>query len=106
MAYKLYIEQIMTDWYGEQGFGKWTATVSDEGFEEIKKDPRQDFIDFGVASVDYTRIEAYKIEEIEHEDYTETREYQEPIIIEDGKADLNAREAKQFRDMLFEQIHI
>ena len=106
MAYKLYIEQIVTDWYFERGFGKWIAIVSDEDFEEIKKNPMQDYVRFGVQSIDYTRIEAYKIEEIEHEDYTEVREYKEPIVIEEGSVKMSDEAWERFLMLDFEKITI
>lgn len=105
MPYKLFIEQVMTDLYGLTRFGKWVAEVSDEEFEEIKKDPRQDYTNFGGLSIDYTRIEAYRKEMFDHKDYIEIREYKEPIIIEEGEADLDAEEEEWFTEIPFEPIH-
>ena len=105
MPYILYIEQVVTGWLGDTGFGKWIKEVSDEEFEEIKKNPMQDYINFGVASIEYTRIEAFKKEYIDHKDYSEVRTYKEPIIIEEGELKLDDEELKHFTEMNYEPIH-
>ena len=106
MSYKLYIEQVVTGWYGQTLFGKWITEVSDEKFEEIKKDPKQDYVSFGVQSIDYTRIEAYRKEIIDHKDYTEIREYKEPIVIEEGNPGLDSEEWESFLEIDVEPISI
>lgn len=79
--------------------------VSEEKFEEIKKKPMQDYIRFGVQSIDWTHIEAYKIEIIEHEDYMEERRYNEPIVVEQGKPpEMDDDNWIRFTEMPYEAI--
>ena len=51
---------VVTHWYGNKGFNKFIILTNKEGYEEIKKDPLQDFISFGVASVDYAEFDVQK----------------------------------------------
>lgn len=85
-TYELYGYIEATTYYGGRGY-KWLVIKTDEhGLERIKKEPRQDYINFGFQSVDYARFEVYKIEEWKKDGYLYSRKSLEPIeIIEDGQ---------------------
>ena len=51
---------LMTSWYGDQGGNLLNIVTSKEGYDEIKRNPLQDYINFGVQSVDYVRFDVSK----------------------------------------------
>ena len=58
--YDLYGFITVTDWYGNTGWVKLHIITNDEGLEDIKKDPLQDYIRFGVKSIDYAELQPYE----------------------------------------------
>ena len=51
---------LVTDWYGQQGGNLLQIFTNKEGYEDIKKNPLQDYIRFGVKSVDYAYFDVFK----------------------------------------------
>jgi len=76
---------VATDWYGRTGYIHLRIYTNEKGLEEIKKNPLQDYIAFGVQSVDYVLFDVYLTEVEERDDCTIKKEYHEPIeTIEEG----------------------
>jgi beta-xylosidase len=51
---------IVTGWYGGRGYARLNITTDEKGFERIKADPLQDYLDYGVKSVDYVQFDVYR----------------------------------------------
>jgi len=49
--YKLHIFSVIQDWYGGLGYSELRKTVSPEQLDRIKKDPLQDYGEFGAQTV-------------------------------------------------------
>ena len=93
--YNLQGLMVVTHWRGGQGW-KWLDIHTDEkGYKEIKKDPLQDYIQFGVQSVDYVQFDVYKSTIETKKDRIITTRFLEPI------ADI---EVGDYPDKLQEQI--
>jgi len=91
--YKLAGYIIVTNWYGHKGFKKLIIDTDEKGLEEIKKDPRQDYINYGVRSVDYAYFEVYPYTVTVNENTKTTTESLNPTeTIEDGKRNLTPEE--------------
>jgi len=88
---------VVTSWYGSTGW-KWLNIETDEsGLLRIKKNPLQDYINFGVESVDYVEFDVYKTEIEETDDKVITTQYKTPILkIEAGKFNLSEEEEKEY----------
>jgi len=79
IRYELFGYMQAYTWYGERVY-KWLLIKTGEsGLEKIKKDPLQDYIDFGVASVEYVHFEVYKTERWEDDKYFYERRTKEPV---------------------------
>lgn len=69
----------VTDWYGQKGF-KWLDIETNEsGLKDIEENPLQDYIRFGVQSVDYVKFDVYKQEEWYEDEWFYTRKTVKPI---------------------------
>jgi len=55
--YDLYGFITVTDWYGNRGWKKLHIITDKEGYENIRKDPLQDYISFGFQSIDYAEFQ-------------------------------------------------
>ena len=78
---------IVTDWYGLLGCARLCIKTDERGLKEIETKPLQDYIEFGVQSVDYAFFEVYLIEIERTEKYTRRTYYHEPLkTIEAGDA--------------------
>ena len=88
---------IVSLWGGGTGW-KWMEIETDEsGLLRIKKNPLQDYINFGVESVDYASFDVYKTKVEETEDKVITTQYKTPISrIEAGKFNLSEEEEKEY----------
>ena len=88
---------VVTSWYGSTGW-KWLNIETDEnGLLKIKKNPLQDYINFGVESVDYASFDVYKTKVEEIGDKVITTEYKTPIFkIEEGKFNLTEETEKEY----------
>ena len=88
---------IVSLWGGGTGW-KWLNIETDEnGLLKIKKNPLQDYISFGVESIDYASFDVYKTEETEKGDKVITTQYKTPILkIEAGKFNLSEKEEKEY----------
>ena len=88
---------VVSLWGGGTGW-KWLEIETDEsGLLRIKKNPLQDYINFGVESVDYVEFDVYKTKIEETEDKVITTEYKTPIFkIEKGKFNLTEEEEKEY----------
>ena len=88
---------IVSLWGGGTGW-KWLNIETDEkGLLRIKKNPLQDYINFGVESVDYASFDVYKTEIKETDDKVITTEYKTPISrIEAGEFNLSEEEEEKY----------
>ena len=88
---------VVTSWYGSTGW-KWLSIKTDErGLSEIKKNPLQDYLNFGAQSIDYASFDVYKTEIKETEDKIITTQYKTPISkIEAGKFNLSEEEEEEY----------
>jgi len=97
VKYNLVGYMIVTNWYGYRGWKKLDITTDQKGLEEIEKNPLQDYIQFGVRSVDCVYFDVYKTEIYEKDDRVITIEYKEPIkTIEAGTYSLTKDEEEYF----------
>ena len=51
---------IVKDWYGNSGYANICIETDQEGYEQIKKEPLQDYLTFGAAEVTYCEFEVFK----------------------------------------------
>ena len=88
---------VASMWGGGTGW-KWLNIETDEsGLLKIKKNPLQDYIGFGVESVDYASFDVYKTEIEETEDKVITTQYKTPVSkIEAGKFNLSEEEEEEY----------
>ena len=88
---------VATSWYGRTGW-KWLSIKTDKnGLLRIKKNPLQDYINFGVENVDYASFDVYKTEIEETEDKVITTQYKTPISrIEAGEFNLPKETEKEY----------
>jgi hypothetical protein len=88
---------ICSLWGGGKGW-KWLNIETDEkGLLEIKKNPLQDYIGFGVESIDFASFDVYKTKIENMEDKVITTEYKTPISrIEAGKFNLSEEAEKDY----------
>jgi len=95
--YSLYGFVTVHDWYGRKGFENLLINTDKEGYERIKKDPLQDYIQFGVQSVDFAdffpvrKIKLVKTEELPR--------------IEVGEYDLTEKEEEYLSETPPQVIH-
>jgi len=86
VSYKLVGYEVITGWYNQVGWTGLVINTDDKGLEEIKKEPLQDYISFGVQSVDYVYLDVFKIETwIENGKSYRTESYYPIDTIEAGK---------------------
>jgi len=86
VSYKLVGYEVITGWYNQVGWTGLVINTDDKGLEEIKKEPLQDYISFGVQSVDYVYLDIFKIESWIDKGIAYTAESWYPIdTIEAGK---------------------
>ena len=60
-SYKLIGFYTITFWGGGVGFKKVIVNTTEKGLKELIKNPLQDFIQFGVESVNYVSLNVYEI---------------------------------------------
>jgi len=86
---------IVTTWYGNRGWATLRIYTDEKGLKEIKKEPLQDYLSFGVQSVDYVYFDVYQSEIITENKKRITIEELEPVeVIEKGKYKLTEKEEK------------
>jgi len=86
--YDLYGFITVTDWYGGRGWKKLHIITNKKGLEDIKKNPLQDYIGFGVQSVDYAELKPMR-----------TLIISKPLPeIKAGKYNLSKKEEEAFAD--------
>lgn len=61
---------IATSWLGCTGYVRLLIKTNEKGLKKIEANPLQDYIKFGVQSVDYAFFEVYLIEVERAEKYT------------------------------------
>jgi hypothetical protein len=97
--YKLEGIVTVTTWYGRKGWVKLTIDTDEDGLREIKEEPRQDYLRFGVQSVDYAQFDVYPYEIITKDMHRITTESLVPSeTIEAGKWTLSQREEEVLVD--------
>lgn len=64
VSYELNGFMIVTNWYGQTGWTGLLIKTDKDGLNEIKENPLQDCISYGVQSVDYVYLDVYKTESI------------------------------------------
>ena len=90
---------VVTTWMGNKGWVKLHIITDEKGLKNILQNPRQDYIQFGVASVDYASFNIYKTEIKETDDKIIEVQYKEPVkTIEDGTLDLPDDSLELFLD--------
>jgi len=95
-TYELVGYTTVTTWYGERGFVKLRIFTDDKGIEEIKKDPLQDYIFFGVKEVNYAYFEVYETKtRITKDKIIDIHSRRPAFVVEAGKCDLNEQEEEQ-----------
>ena len=62
VSYELNGFMIVTNWYNQTGWTGLLIKTDKDGLNEIKKEPLQDYISYGVQSVDYVHLDIYKTE--------------------------------------------
>ena len=88
---------IVSLWGGGTGW-KWLNIETDEsGLLKIKKNPLQDYLNFGVENVDYASFDVYKTKIEETGDKVITTQYKAPISrIEAGRFNLSEETEKEY----------
>lgn len=66
--YQLFGPTVVTDWYGNKGYSVFLIETNKEGYEKIRENPLQDYISFGVKSVDYASFKPVRIRTLEIRD--------------------------------------
>ena len=85
VSYELNGCMIVTNWYNQTGWTGLLIKTYKDGLNEIKKEPLQDYISYGVQSVDYVYLDIFKIETWIENGKEYTAETIEPIeTIESG----------------------
>jgi len=103
IRYELEGFMIGTDWYGHKGANHLLIKTDQQGLEKIKKEPLQDYIQFGLQSVDYVELRVYRIEKYERKGYRITKETTEPTEeIIAGEFDLTEEEQDTLMELLLE----
>ena len=51
--YELFGPVVVTGWYNQKGFATLLINTDEKGYKEIKEEPLQDYLSFGVQSVDF-----------------------------------------------------
>jgi len=101
ITYKLIGLVVATNWYGVKGFSHLLIETDPDGLEKIKKDPLQDYINYGVQSVDYVDFLVYRTERYTRNGFKIIKETEEPIEeIEAGTLDLTETEQEFVLDLL------
>ena len=86
VSYELVGYEVITGWYNQVDWTGLIIKTDSEGLKRIKKEPLQDYINFGVQSVDYVYLDVFKIETWIDKDIAYTAESCYPIdTIEAGK---------------------
>jgi len=94
---------VVTLWHGQRGFARVKILTDEKGIEEIIKNPRQDYLSFGVKSVDYVELYVYTIKVSETENKIITERSKKPdYLIADGEYKLTPKEEEE----LFESEEI
>ena len=79
---------VVSMWGGGKGWKHLFIRTDEEGFKEIEKEPRQDYIAFGVEEVEYAYFDVYRKTIYENEIKRVIIEEKEPIKwIEKGEVD-------------------
>lgn len=95
--YRLVGFVVGTGWYNQTYWKKLEILTDEEGLKRIREEPRQDFLNFGLQSVDYAVFDVYEKQIEDHGDKVITVEYKEPIdTIEKGRCHFSKEEAKAF----------
>jgi len=101
ITYKLIGLVVATNWYGVKGFSHLLIETDPDGLKKIKENPLQDYINYGVQSIDYVDFLVYKTEYYKRNGYKIFKETEEPIEeIEAGKLDLTEAEQEFVLDLL------
>jgi len=97
VKYNLIGYVLATDWFGNRCWKKLNIETGEKGLQEIKQNPLQDYIKFGVRSVDYVFFEVYKSVIVHKKNCVVTVEYTEPEeTIEAGEYNLSPEEEEWF----------
>ena len=62
VSYELDGFMVVTNWYNQVGWVGLLIKTDRDGLNEIKAEPLQDYISYGVKSVDYVYLDVYKTE--------------------------------------------
>ena len=92
-----------TDWYGNKGGNHLLIKTNEQGLEAIRKEPLQDFINFGLQSVDYVCFKVFRIEKYERNGYLITKETLEPVETIEAGEELAEKEEEFLMELLLEE---
>ena len=84
---------VVTNLFGARGFARLIIEADEEGFREIEKNPRQDYLCYGGITVDYVQFHVFRRRIVEDNNIKIIIEEKNPIkVIEEGDYDLTADE--------------
>jgi len=84
---------VVTNLFGSRGFARLIIEADEEGFREIEKNPRQDYLCYGGITVDYVQFHVFRRRIIEDDNIKVIIEEKNPIkVIEEGDYNLTADE--------------
>ena len=84
---------VATDWYNQRGWKRLHIRTNEKGLEEIEREPLQDFIEFGVQTINYAQFDVYETIIKRTKNKITTIENTKPIkMIKDGSNILSKRE--------------
>ena len=101
ITYKLMGLMVSTDWYGRRGFNHLLIETTPQGLEKIEKEPLQDYINFGVQSVDYVIFQVFQVEKYKRGGRVYVRETLNPVKeIEAGTLEVSDKEQEFIIELL------
>lgn len=98
--YDLYGYIVARTWMGGYGFKNLHLITDENGLKEIKDDPLQDFINFGVERVVYAEFDVFLTEIEETAEYVINKQIKTPVDhIKEGSI---PKEAESVMDYIYE----
>ncbi len=77
--YDLYGTITVSYWGGGEGVANLHIKTDEEGLSNIKKEPRQDYLSFGVKSINYVDFTVYKSEIYEDKNAVIKTRFKNPV---------------------------
>jgi|YelNatPaOPRAMG01_1025707.scaffolds.fasta_scaffold334506_1 hypothetical protein len=84
-----------TSWFGQKGVARVRILTDEKGLENIKANPLQDYLSFGVMSVDYVKLDVFKIKtKVTRDKIIQERSKRPDFTIEKGECKLTPKVKK------------